>query len=153
MFCKKETSNAPLAASNEWSADCMETNWPLANEKKKTVLLLSIHNYSLHRQPGKFSAITFDLSSRNLKIPHIFYPANPAFIVAEAPPEKIGKQRSIMEESKAFAIVPTSEDVVMRRNPQFEVTWEDGDPENPRNWSVWYRSFIVAAMSFSTTIV
>ncbi|KAJ6003204.1 hypothetical protein N7451_005751 [Penicillium sp. IBT 35674x] len=58
-----------------------------------------------------------------------------------------------MEESKAFGIVPTSEDVVLQRDPQFEVTWEDGDPENPRNWSVWYRSFIVAAMSFSTTIV
>lgn len=57
-----------------------------------------------------------------------------------------------MEEPKAFRIVPNSEDV-MQRDPQFEVTWEDGDPENPRNWSVWYRSFIVAAMSFSTTIV
>lgn len=58
-----------------------------------------------------------------------------------------------MEESKTFGIVPTSEDVVMQRDPQFEVIWEDGDPENPRNWSVWYRGFIVAAMSFSTTIV
>jgi hypothetical protein len=58
-----------------------------------------------------------------------------------------------MEESKAFGMVPVLEDALTPRDPHFEVTWEDGDPENPRNWSVWYRSFIVAAMSFSTTIV
>jgi len=58
-----------------------------------------------------------------------------------------------MEESKVYAMVPIPEDVMVQRDPQFEVTWGDGDPENPRNWSVWYRSFIVAAMSFSTTIV
>ncbi|KAJ5179986.1 hypothetical protein N7492_003196 [Penicillium capsulatum] len=45
------------------------------------------------------------------------------------------------------------EESVFPRDPRFEVTWEDGDPENPRDWSVWYRSFIVASMSFSTTIV
>ncbi|KAJ5560443.1 hypothetical protein N7513_002842 [Penicillium frequentans] len=41
-----------------------------------------------------------------------------------------------MEEPKAFRIVPNSEDV-MQRDPQFEVTWEDGDPENPRNWVIY----------------
>ncbi|PKX88823.1 MFS transporter [Aspergillus novofumigatus IBT 16806] len=39
------------------------------------------------------------------------------------------------------------------RNPDFEVDWEPDDPENPRNWSIWYRSFIVGAVSFSTTCV
>ncbi|KAJ5608711.1 hypothetical protein N7528_009278 [Penicillium herquei] len=55
-----------------------------------------------------------------------------------------------MEDSKSCAV---SDDVVVSRNPEFEIKWEDGDPENPRNWSVWYRSFIVFAMSFSTTVV
>lgn len=58
-----------------------------------------------------------------------------------------------MEESKPCDVVELSDDVVTPRNPEFEVTWHDADPENPRNWSVWYRSFIVAAMSFSTTTV
>lgn len=58
-----------------------------------------------------------------------------------------------MQESKALNGVPILQADGVQRDPQFEVTWEDGDPENPRNWSVWYRSFIVAAMSFSTTVV
>ncbi|KAJ5101147.1 hypothetical protein N7456_007199 [Penicillium angulare] len=57
-----------------------------------------------------------------------------------------------MEDSKSATIRP-SDDVVVLREPQFEVKWKEGDPENPRNWSVWYRSFIVAALSFSTTVV
>ncbi|RAH86511.1 synaptic vesicle transporter [Aspergillus japonicus CBS 114.51] len=31
-----------------------------------------------------------------------------------------------------------------------EVYWETGDPENPRNWSAAYRSFIVGAVSVSS---
>lgn len=58
-----------------------------------------------------------------------------------------------MEESKPCDVVEFSDDVVAPRNPEFEVKWHNDDPENPRNWSVWYRSFIVAAMSFSTTTV
>ncbi|KAJ5305669.1 hypothetical protein N7508_004684 [Penicillium antarcticum] len=39
------------------------------------------------------------------------------------------------------------------RDPRYEVTWEPLDAENPRNWTLWYRVFIVTSMSFSTTIV
>ncbi|THW54188.1 MFS general substrate transporter [Aureobasidium pullulans] len=37
-------------------------------------------------------------------------------------------------------------------DPAFEVDWEDNDPENPRNWSMAYKSFVVFAMSYSTTV-
>ncbi|KAJ5141559.1 hypothetical protein N7526_002554 [Penicillium atrosanguineum] len=43
--------------------------------------------------------------------------------------------------------------MVVARDARFEVTWKAEDAENPRTWPVWYRRFIVAAMSFSTTIV
>jgi hypothetical protein len=49
--------------------------------------------------------------------------------------------------------IASSDNVVMVPDARFEVTWKAEDAENPKTWSVWYRSFIVAAMSFSTTIV
>lgn len=45
------------------------------------------------------------------------------------------------------------EKMVIARDPRFEVTWMAEDVENPRTWPFWYKSFIVAAMSFSTTVV
>lgn len=39
------------------------------------------------------------------------------------------------------------------RDPDFEVYWKPDDPENPVNWSIWYRGFIVGVVSFSTTCV
>lgn len=41
----------------------------------------------------------------------------------------------------------------MNRDPAFEIDWQDNDPENPRNWSVWYRGFIIFAISFGTLVV
>jgi hypothetical protein len=58
-----------------------------------------------------------------------------------------------MEDYKQPPVSALSGDILMSRNPRYEVTWEHVDPENPRTWPVWYRSFIVACMSFSTTIV
>ncbi|KAK2753613.1 hypothetical protein FQN54_007390 [Arachnomyces sp. PD_36] len=37
--------------------------------------------------------------------------------------------------------------------PEFEVNWEDNDPENPRLWPLWYKSLAVAVMSLSATVV
>lgn len=35
-------------------------------------------------------------------------------------------------------------------DPNFEVDWDgDDDPENPRNWSLWRKSLVVATLSFS----
>ncbi|KAF7546785.1 hypothetical protein G7Z17_g8178 [Cylindrodendrum hubeiense] len=39
------------------------------------------------------------------------------------------------------------------RPPDFEVIFEEGDPENPRNWPLWYRSWIIVAVSYSTWVV
>lgn len=39
------------------------------------------------------------------------------------------------------------------RDPCFEVVWEPSDPENPVNWSIWHRTFIVATVSLATTCV
>ncbi|KAK0625321.1 major facilitator superfamily domain-containing protein [Bombardia bombarda] len=39
------------------------------------------------------------------------------------------------------------------RLPDFEVTFDDNDPENPRNWNVWYRGWIIFTVSFSTWVV
>jgi hypothetical protein len=39
------------------------------------------------------------------------------------------------------------------RDPSFEVDWEDGDPDNPRNWPTWYKGFIIFSISFSTLVV
>lgn len=58
-----------------------------------------------------------------------------------------------MEDPKQSPAVALFGDEVIFRDPRYEVTWEPVDPENPRTWSVWYRGFIVASMSFSTTIV
>jgi hypothetical protein len=38
-------------------------------------------------------------------------------------------------------------------SPEFEIDWDgDEDPENPRNWPVWYKSIVVALISFSTWV-
>ncbi|KAB8293070.1 hypothetical protein EYC80_007430 [Monilinia laxa] len=36
------------------------------------------------------------------------------------------------------------------RNPSFEVDFEENDPEDPRNWPLWYRSYTIFAVSFAT---
>jgi len=58
-----------------------------------------------------------------------------------------------MDDIKISNMVDSPENPAIPRDPRFEVTWEAADPENPRTWSVGYRIFIVASMSFSTTIV
>ncbi|KAF7561971.1 hypothetical protein G7046_g2169 [Stylonectria norvegica] len=42
---------------------------------------------------------------------------------------------------------------VASRPPDFEVIFEEGDPENPKNWSLWYRSWIIFCVSYSTWVV
>ncbi|KAI1459710.1 polyamine transporter 3 [Annulohypoxylon moriforme] len=39
------------------------------------------------------------------------------------------------------------------RPPDFEVVFDDDDPENPRNWSSWYRAMIVFSISFTSWVV
>lgn len=38
--------------------------------------------------------------------------------------------------------------------PRYEIDWDDeGDPMNPRNWSLWYRGAVTALLSYSTWVV
>lgn len=39
------------------------------------------------------------------------------------------------------------------RPPDFEVTFEPNDPEDARNWSVWYRAYTLAVLSYSNWVV
>lgn len=39
------------------------------------------------------------------------------------------------------------------RPPDFEVIFEEGDPENPRNWPLWYRGWCLFVISYSTWLV
>ncbi|KAI9643554.1 hypothetical protein NHQ30_008173 [Ciborinia camelliae] len=36
------------------------------------------------------------------------------------------------------------------RNPSFEVDFEENDPDDPRNWPLWYRFYALFAVSFAT---
>jgi len=39
------------------------------------------------------------------------------------------------------------------RLPSFEVDFAVGDPEDPRNWPMWYKGLTIGAVSFSTWVV
>lgn len=58
-----------------------------------------------------------------------------------------------MSEVQKSEVCVLSDGFATTRDPNFEVTWKAADTENPRTWPVWYRCFVVAATSFSTTIV
>ncbi|KAH0373826.1 MFS general substrate transporter, partial [Aureobasidium melanogenum] len=46
----------------------------------------------------------------------------------------------------------TLNSIATGNDPNFEVDWTDSDPENPRNWSMAYKSLVVFAMSYATTV-
>jgi len=39
------------------------------------------------------------------------------------------------------------------RLPSFEVDFADDDPDDPRNWPMWYRGIVLACVSFATWVV
>ncbi|KAI1473560.1 MFS general substrate transporter [Daldinia eschscholtzii] len=39
------------------------------------------------------------------------------------------------------------------RFPDYEVAFEDNDPENPRYWPLWYRSCIIFTISFASWVI
>ncbi len=39
------------------------------------------------------------------------------------------------------------------RPPDYEVLLDEGDPENPRNWPLWYRAWVIFAISYTTWVV
>lgn len=38
-------------------------------------------------------------------------------------------------------------------DPDFEIDFEEGDAENPKEWPFWYKSAIIAVMSYTTLSV
>ena len=41
----------------------------------------------------------------------------------------------------------------MTLDPNFEVDWEgDDDPDNPLNWSTWYKGLVIATLSWATLV-
>lgn len=38
-------------------------------------------------------------------------------------------------------------------DPGYEIDWDDDDPENPRNWPLWYKGFAIGTASWSTWVV
>ncbi|CAK7201893.1 hypothetical protein SEUCBS139899_004608 [Sporothrix eucalyptigena] len=53
----------------------------------------------------------------------------------------------------SHAMTTTSLGSVASRLPDFEVTFTENDPSNPRNWALWYRLWIVFSISYSTWVV
>lgn len=53
---------------------------------------------------------------------------------------------------KPTATGATLGSVATANDPNFEVDWTEDDPENPRNWSMAYKSLVVFAMSYATTV-
>lgn len=41
----------------------------------------------------------------------------------------------------------------LQRDPYFRVDFVENDPQDPRNWSILYRAFVIFVMSFSCTTV
>ncbi|KAG6048904.1 hypothetical protein E4U39_006801 [Claviceps sp. Clav50 group G5] len=39
---------------------------------------------------------------------------------------------------------------IASRQPEFEVDFSDNDPENPLNWALWYRCWVIFCVSFAT---
>ncbi|CAK7222245.1 hypothetical protein SBRCBS47491_004800 [Sporothrix bragantina] len=53
----------------------------------------------------------------------------------------------------SHAMTTTSLGSVASRLPDYEVSFTDNDPKNPRNWPLWYRLWIVFSISYSTWVV
>ena len=47
----------------------------------------------------------------------------------------------------------TSLGSVASRPPDFEVSFEPDDREDPRNWPLWYRSYLLVVLSYSNWVV
>lgn len=53
----------------------------------------------------------------------------------------------------SHAMTTTSLGSVASRLPDFEVTFSEDDPSNPKNWALWYRLWIVFSISYSTWVI
>ena len=56
----------------------------------------------------------------------------------------------VIRDPLSLARTRTSIASAASRPPDFEVAFEPDDPDNPKNWPLWYRAWIIFAVSFST---
>jgi hypothetical protein len=47
----------------------------------------------------------------------------------------------------------TREGTIVVRDPEFEIVMTDDDLDNPKNWSTWYRFWVIGTISFSAWVV
>ncbi|WPG98977.1 Hypothetical protein R9X50_00177900 [Acrodontium crateriforme] len=59
----------------------------------------------------------------------------------------------ILPTSSSLYKTPTSRSTATLTDPVFEVDFQPDDAGNPRNWPLWYKSIILAVMSYATTCV
>jgi hypothetical protein len=63
-------------------------------------------------------------------------------------------QRAVEEMSRPYPTrTATSIGTTGSRPPDFEVDFEPNDPDNPRNWPLWYRGLTIATVSYATWTV
>lgn len=53
-------------------------------------------------------------------------------------------------EPVAYIRTDSSIGSIASRQPEFEVDFSDNDPENPLNWALWYRCWVIFCVSFAT---
>lgn len=71
-------------------------------------------------------------------------------------PQEPELTRSFTAEAESYThtLEPTTFKLPHLENTaEYEVVWEDGDPENPRLWPLWYKSITVVTMSLGATVV
>ncbi|KAK2049725.1 major facilitator superfamily transporter [Colletotrichum somersetense] len=59
----------------------------------------------------------------------------------------------VAREPIAYTRTGTSVGSTASRPPDFEVVFEPGDPENPKNWPLWYRAWTIFVVSLSTWVI
>jgi len=63
-------------------------------------------------------------------------------------------QRAVEEMSRPYLTrTATSIGTTGSRLPDFEVDFEPNDPDNPRNWPLWYRGLTIGLVSYATWTV
>lgn len=60
-----------------------------------------------------------------------------------------GSRTSYMSLSERVTTIATN----ATADPDYEVDWDDNDPENPKNWSLKYKAMGILFLSWNTLIV
>lgn len=61
--------------------------------------------------------------------------------------------RASLPVAKPTLTTVTTKTSVLTQDPTFEVDFAEGDPDDPRNWSLWYKGFVLFSVSFGTLVV